>query len=216
MKDVFPGKKREFIKFVKQFSDGVSGAAGDYDFSPEEIAEMQAEADLLQSGDRELMRLKAEYKGKKIGYDDLIKKVKKNVRRRVRLIRADTNLTGAQVVKLGVKPIDETASRINAPDEPPRLMIINDTQLRHQIKFWEEGSARRRRKPKGVFGAEIRRKIVGVDEKFYPIGYAVRSPHLIEYKAEDVGRQIEYELRWITRRGEYSPLSQTVRAMVMG
>lgn len=216
MDDVFPSKKSEFVDFIRRFSRVANDSAGDYGFSPEEIEAMQEEFSEITSVEEDLGEQRTRYKAQKTHLDTLIKNAKRNYRRRIRRVRADENVTDEKLAKIGLKPRDESPTIQRAPATAPMLLIINGARLRHRLKFWEEGSARMRRKPKGVIGAEVWRKIVGVDENLRLIGLATRSPHLIEYDSEDVGKQVEYEIAWITRRGERSELSQTRSATITG
>lgn len=216
MKDVFPSKTSEFINFVERFVNGVGEATDDYDFSPEEIAEMQEELSGLASAERDLAEIRLQARAQKARRDTLIETARKNYRRRIRLARASQKSNDARLANIGLKTPDTEPSPLITPTEAPILMVFNETRLRHTLKFWEHGSARRRRKPEGVIGAEIWRKIIGVDENLVLIGIATRSPHSIKYKAEDIGKQVEYEIAWLTRRGERSDASQTVSATVTG
>lgn len=216
MKDVFPKKDREFIETVKKFKNAVIAQAGDFDFSADELNEMDDAVSELEDAYKQLNNLKISVKTARQNKDSIRKKVERIVRGKAGRIYANGQISKSQLVGLGLRPHDDKLTRINAPDDAPRFVIKNSLPLRHIIRFWEKGSERRRRKPKGVVGAEIWRKIEGVDDEYYLIGTAMSSPYEISYKPEYTGKQAHYYLLWITRRGEKSPPSAKQNATITG
>lgn len=215
MKDNFPEKDAEFIKIARRFADAVIAAPDNFAFSPDELNELDDAVTELENAYQNYRSLKVSVTAAREKKDSTRKKVEQIVRPKARRIYTAPGITDSQIVGVGLRPHDDKLTRINAPDSAPQFSIDNSFPLMHKIRFWEEGSIRRRRKPKGVIGVEIWRKMAD-EEDFRIIGMAMSSPHAISYKPEDTGKQAHYYLIWVTRRGEKSPPAITQNATITG
>ena len=215
-KNHFPAGNAEFLKFVEQNRDALAADAAGYGLSAAETAALTAAVN--------------EYAVKAQDYS-----TKRDAARVARVVRTEARATvegilsgyfariraggvvpDAKIVALGLKPRDKTRTAVKAPDEAPEI-AVEILGATHSIRFWETGSARRRRKPPGAIGAEIYFCLDGDKNDFdrYVLGaVAARSPYLFKHSPADFGRQAHYYARWLTLRGEKSPPSLFATATI--
>lgn len=148
------------------------------------------------------------------GYEKLIREV-------VRRIQAHVKTSDAQRGHLGITIADRQATPVGAPTSRPLVKVDFSQRLAHRIAFADEKTPTRRTKPKGVMGAEVWVKVTAPGEA-PPSGpadlrfllLATRSPAIAEYGGADAGKTAHYMVRWLSRRGEPGPWSETASATV--
>jgi hypothetical protein len=101
---------------------------------------------------------------------------------------------------------------------PPHGKSTRKTVLnRLSVRFWD-GAGRRRGKPDGVHGAEIR-----WEERETPpakaedpanSAFATRTPHLFEFTGDHRGQTVFFCLRWENNKGDKGPWGEIVSAVV--
>ena len=127
------------------------------------------------------------------------------------------NVSEENLAGLGV-PLD--AGDPGVPATRPLGRIDTSQRLRHTISFSDESTPDKKRKPKGVFGCEIYRKIDAVPPADIKdcvfVALDRQTPYLLEYDAPDAGKMAHYILRWRMNDDSTSPLSETVSATITG
>lgn len=139
----------------------------------------------------------------------------------VRRIQTFAATTDAQRGELGITIPDRTRTRAAAPTTRPIVKVDFSLRLTHRIAFADEATPQRRSKPKGVMGAEVWVKLAVLGDA-PPTGpadlrfllLATRSPAIAEYGGADAGKTAHYMVRWLSRRGEPGPWSETASATV--
>jgi hypothetical protein len=211
-----PQKEQELIKFARNAREKALAEAESYNLSPEDVEEIVETVDEYIASCDESKRLKVESKASTRRKGAAKTTVLKVLGRHNTTLRAKPSINDAKLVGFGLKPRDRTLSPVKAPETAP-LVEISYLRLWHVVRFWEEGSTRRRRKPEGVIGAEIYVNFGGDrdDLDAYQLKQiAVRSPFIFKYEMADLGKQVHYYLVWLTRRGERSPSSRIASATV--
>jgi hypothetical protein len=139
----------------------------------------------------------------------------------VRRIQSNAAVTDAQRGALGITIPDRTRTRAAAPTSRPLVQVDFSRRLVHAIGFVDEGRPTRRARPRGVMGAEVWAKVAAPGEappdgaaelKFLLL--ATRSPAKVEYSGDEAGHTAHYMVRWLSRRGEPGPWSETASATV--
>ncbi len=139
----------------------------------------------------------------------------------VRRIQTFAATTDAQRGQLGITIPDRTRTPMAAPTSRPLVKVDFSKRLSHRIAFADERTPTRRTKPKGVIGAELWVKLTTLGEA-PPTGPAdlsflmlsTRSPAIAEYGGADAGKTAHYMVRWLSRRGEPGPWSETASATI--
>lgn len=155
-------------------------------------------------------------------------------RQAARLLQADPTVTDAQRADLGLPIHDRTRTPISRPQTPPQASIDISNRFRHRIRFRDAGPPVRRARPKGTVGCEVWMYIdapsngngrvavqsdSGADhnapEGMQMIALAT-APLTVEFTGEQAGHTAHYQLRWINRRGQAGPWSETLSAIIPG
>jgi len=140
----------------------------------------------------------------------------------VRRIQTFAATTDAQRGLLGITIPDRSRTPSAAPTTRPVLVKVDfSKRLVHRIAFVDQRTPTRRTKPKGILGAELWVKLTTVGEapptgpadlKFLLL--ATRSPAKVEYSGDQAGHTAHYMVRWLSRRGEPGPWSETATATI--
>ncbi len=144
--------------------------------------------------------------------------VEKAIRALLKLIRAHTSITEAQLASLG-RFTSGAQSPLSNPTRPVGR-VDTSQRLRHIIHFADEAAPDQKRRPAGTVGCEIWAKIGGepptdVKDCFF-VTLDTATPYLYEFDGEDAGKMIHYMLRWALRDETYSSWSETVSATIPG
>ena len=105
------------------------------------------------------------------------------------------------------------------PSTMPIIRIDVSIDQQHSIYFRDTTSTGKA-KPDGVYGCEIWIKIGSPapvnGEGLTFLVVDTKSPHVINFESEDVGKTIYYRVRWINSKGQQGPWSKVVSAIVAG
>jgi hypothetical protein len=135
-------------------------------------------------------------------------------------IRANTGVTDANKLALGLVVRDPTQTPIPAPTTSPILTIIAATPLQHTVRFADQNTPASRAKPSGVTQMQLYVSVgtvapVSPDATpFY--GVVTKNPVAVNFASGDVGKTAYYYARWQTRRGLVGPWSALLQFTVAG
>jgi hypothetical protein len=143
------------------------------------------------------------------------------VREFARLVQANEKTTNAERLNLGLTVRDQTPTPTPTPTSRPLLRIENTQRLQHRLRFVDESTPTRTRKPRGAAGAEVWLALVFPHEPPPPMGQAYRFVQLTsrpealtEFVSRDAGKTACYALRWVTATGARGPWSEVATATV--
>lgn len=211
-----PTKDNELLKFaLRGKAQFVADGAG-YGFNEDDVDGLIGAVDEYDAAYKEHKAAQHTARVARTKKDLARKKLRKMLGNYINRMRSMPAFPLAKLAAFGVQPTDKTRTPVNAPETAP-MFELSYANLWHIIKFWEEGSVRRRRKPDGVIGAEIYVNFDGRRDDFeaYQLKtLAVGGRHIFKYEAADVGKQVHYYLVWVTRRGERSVMSRIESATV--
>lgn len=211
-----PTKEKDLLELAKRAKKAFVDDAAAYGFSADETEMLITTVDEFLDSSNDYRTKKGEAQTARAVKDTRQKHLKKVLGNYITRIRAKTDLPAGKLAAFGVQPIDKIKTPIPAPETAP-LFNLRHSSAWHIIRFWEEGSSRRRRKPYGVIGAEIYVSVAADknDLSAYRLmQIAVGSEYIFKYDWSEVGKQVHYYLRWLTRRGERSPLSRIESATI--
>lgn len=135
-------------------------------------------------------------------------------------LQAQPNVSDAHRAGMGVSIRETGRTPAGVPETRPVATVDTSQRLRHTINFSDETTPTRRAKPAGVMGCEIWVKVgeaAPVDPselKFLALDTA--TPYTANYDGAEGGKVAHYMLRWVNRKGEPGPWSQTVSATIIG
>ena len=115
---------------------------------------------------------------------------------------------------------NNTHTPVPPPESFPVGTVDFSVRLQHSISFYDQASAHSNAKPEGVTGCEVFLKVdsdapKSVDEMHFQ-GTCSASPFVVKFDASKAGKTAYYWLRWVNRKGETGPWSNTISAMVVG
>jgi hypothetical protein len=137
------------------------------------------------------------------------------------LIKNDPNVSDADKVGIGVRPVNLERTPIHVPDRAPSLKVTGVIQGRHTLEYTDDGMhpllkdadapAGGSGKPHGAVFLQLY-AAVGEGKKqkredAREVGLFTRRPITVEYHEQDNGKQACYWGRWISRKGEAGPWS---------
>ncbi len=144
-----------------------------------------------------------------------------DIRSLVRRIQAVATVTAAQKTALGISVIQGIYSLVPAPATSPLLNIVAVTPRQHAIRVVDETTPTRRARPFNAAGAEVYAFIgaAGVTppadlEHWEFKGMATRSDYIVQYNADDAGKQATIVTRWYNRRGQTGPVSNPISGTI--
>jgi len=139
------------------------------------------------------------------------------VRALAQRIQADGTVLDAQRHSLGLNVRATTRTPVAVPATRPVATIDTSQRLQHTISFGDEETPGTRKKPDGVTGCEIWFKLGTPPSDPSELTYLAtdtKTPYTAVFDGADAGKVAHYMLRWVNRRGERGPWSQTVSATI--
>ena len=103
------------------------------------------------------------------------------------------------------------------PTTRPVAKIDTSQRLQHTISFVDEETPGKSKKPDGVIGCEVWFKLGTAPTDPSELTYLAtdtKTPYIAVFDGADAGKTAHYMLRWVNRRGERGPWSQTVSATI--
>jgi hypothetical protein len=145
--------------------------------------------------------------------NDAVKTFRNPFREFHTLIEANPLVKDSDLESMGF-PRRSTGRRMPAPvaDLPPGYEVIPGLGHRLKIKFFSIATERRRAKPPGQHGVEIKWNFVEATlrnnpNEFIHSTFKTSSPATLAFGSDESGRKIHLALRWENTRGEKSPWS---------
>lgn len=207
----------EVLALAKYFVGKVSVNPESKNLTEEFADEIGAEVETLTTDFSEHLLAKAAARSKRQKKDASVKRVRNILRKAAAKIRLKDGITRAELAELKILPrVDSSASGATRPFG----RIDTSNRFTHTLLITDEAASELKRKPKGAVGCEVYIKIggdlpQGVSEcRFATI--ALKAKCVIEFDAEDIGKQAHYLLRWLMRDGSVSHFSETLSATVTG
>jgi hypothetical protein len=133
-------------------------------------------------------------------------------------IQANLSATKDQKAAAGLTVRKETKTPLPKPTTRPMADIDNKKRLEHTIHYFDEGNSIKKAKPFGVMGCELWLKIGGAEpagpsEVTY-VAIDTKTPYRYQFAGADGGKTAHWMLRWINKRGEAGPWSETISVTI--
>ena len=139
------------------------------------------------------------------------------VRALAQRIQTTGTVLDSQRHSLGLNVRSTTRTPVAVPTTRPIATIDTSQRLQHTISFGDEETPGNRKKPEGVMGCEIWMKIgtppTDPSELTF-LATDTKTPYTAGFDGADAGKLVSYMLRWVNKRGERGPWSQTVSATI--
>lgn len=120
-------------------------------------------------------------------------------------IAANSAVTDANKVSIGVTIRSTTPTPVPAPTTAPALSLLSATFLQHQLRYVDVSTPTTKAKPFGATGMEVYIAVgiaAAVDPSVAPYrGNYTKSPMTVAFDAGDKGKTATYFARWTTTAG---------------
>ena len=139
------------------------------------------------------------------------------VRPLARRLQATETIKDSHRQALGLNIRSTSRTLPATPTTRPVGTIDTSQRLQHTLSFVDENTPSSRAKPDGVAGCEIWVKVGDVPVDPTELAYLAtdtRTPYTAVFDGADAGKIAHYMLRWVNKRGERGPWSQTVSATI--
>lgn len=136
----------------------------------------------------------------------------KAIRKLVKQIQANPAVTDSQREAMRITVTKERTST-SAPTDVPLVKIDHSNRLVHTVKIYSSPTSRRR--PMGVIAAEIWAKVAGAAE-FVLLATTPQPRYAAEFQELQVGKPVDYQVRWMNKAGQVGPWSLLASAVVPG
>ena len=152
--------------------------------------------------------------------DDARAPFQKSIRSFVAQWLANNNkVTNSDRERLEITVKSGTRTPVAVPVSTPVGTIDFSIRQQHSLSF-VDSATNGKAKPDGVHGCEVWLKKGGeapkTDADFSYVGIDTKSPYVLSFSVEDIGKTIYYRMRWINKRGQTGPWSSTISAIVGG
>jgi hypothetical protein len=218
-KDYIPESDAEIIEFANNFFNKTKGNEAGFSLNVSDTDELKTLLDAFvasynkNNADQITARASRELK------DTDKKPLEKKLRSMAQVVQTAPATTDEQRADLSLNVKDTTSSAVGVPTTRPVAEVDTSQPLRHTVVFYDnelDGKG----KPEGVKGAEIFVKIGGEatmnEDDYRYLGTDTASPYLAVHKAENVGKQAHYLLRWVNTKNESGAWSNPVSATITG
>lgn len=216
--DYIPRSEAELITFAKNFQSKTAGAPDEFNLTAAANTELDGLVTAFETDYNDNLTQQIAARASREKKDTSKKELVAAIRKQAQTAQK-SGITNEQRALLGLTVIDKIKTSVGAPETVPTAQIDTSQILRHEITFYDNESESKG-KPEGVRGAQIWVKIGGessVNEDDYKyLATDTASPYVVVHKAEDVGKQAYYLLRWENPKGETGAWSNVFSATITG
>ncbi|MDR1983913.1 MAG: hypothetical protein LBQ28_03710 [Prevotellaceae bacterium] len=216
--DYIPRQDGKFLEWVKILFAYVDAHASAWNISPNEVALVEtliAAYDAAYAKSEDPNRGRADVIAKDESRDTLKHAVRQFVREH---LTYNSAVTDEDRRHMGL-PVHDTKP---TPAPPITDMPVGEVDFsvhqRHTLRV-KAGKLTGKTKPEHAKGFEVWRKVGGdppaTDSDWVYAGFSSRSPLVIDYPLEDVGKTVYYRFRWMNTRNLPGPWSESIISAVI-
>lgn len=215
--DYIPHGDSDLIEFADNFITKTDGNEADYGLTADDTTEIKSLKTNFAGSYAVNNSKQTEARSSRTKKDGDHKLLAAKLRESSQTVQRHSGTTDEMRVDLRLPVRDDEPSNIGEPATVPVAEIDTSVKLRHEISFYNEGSESKAI-PDGVQDCEIWCRIDGEatmnEDDYRYMGRDTDSPYLAVHKAENVGKQAHYLLRWVNAKGEpgawNGPFSATI------
>lgn len=221
MGDYIPTNDAEFNNWQTNLIDVVSANAESWGIPADTVTAVKAKqttwVGAYAKASNKQNRTQADVIAKKDAEEDFSKTLRALVQQ---WLARNPKISDADRVRMDITVRNNTHTPVPPPESFPVGTVDFSVRLQHSISFYDQASAHSNAKPEGVTGCEVYLKVDGdapksVDEMHFQ-GTCSASPFVVKFDTSKAGKTAYYWLRWVNRKGETGPWSNTISAMVVG
>jgi len=142
-------------------------------------------------------------------------------RRIAAFIQTYPTTTDADRATIGIRVRVQGGPPAPVPTTRPFARVASGSRLTHTLRFSDESTPTRTRKPGGVMGAEVWVALAepnspppALGDSYKFIAVSPRGTLRTTFTSEDAGKTAYYALRWVSTRGDKGPWSEPAMATI--
>lgn len=217
MSDYIPTSDAEFSAWLNNFIKYADAHLAELGLVAADITPLSAAATAFNTAVENSVAAQAAAKGTLATRDSARDTAEGLARPLVQLLQASPKVQNSDRQSLGLNVRSTSRTAVSAPTTRPVATIDTRQRLQHTISFGDEATPGSRAKPDGVIGCEVWVKVGTAPADPSELTYLAtdtKTPYTAVYDGADAGKTAHYMLRWVNRRGERGPWSQTVSATI--
>lgn len=217
MADYLPDTETEFRAWLKNFLDFANANLAALGLVAADTATLAAAAVTVDTTLADSVAAQAAARAAVESKQAAIDAAKALVRPLAQRLQTTGTVLDSHRHSLGLNVRNTSRTPVAQPTTRPVATIDTSQRLQHTISFVDELTPGNRKKPDGVMGCEIWSKIGAPPTDPSELTYLAtdtRTPYTAVFDGADAGKLVSYMLRWVNRRGERGPWSQTVSATI--
>lgn len=215
-----PYNDAEFTNWVVSFVAYLAPHVDEFGLTAADIATLLADKPEWESAFNAHLAAQASARSARQNKDARREALEADIRSLVNRIQAYPGTTDAQREDLGitVRSSIATPTDLEASGDKPVAIIDISGRMKHVLRIQNQTpTGMSRAKPAGALGCEVWRKVgeepVGDTDLEY-VDLVTRSPYVVQYSAEDAGKNAHYMFRWVSAKGEKGTWSETETATI--
>lgn len=219
MSDYIPDSDADFSTWLNNFITYANANLTTLGLVAADVTPVATAATAFDTEVENNVAAQASAKGARQKKDDARSAVEELARRLVQRLQTSTTVKDGDRHSLGLHVRSTTRTAASVPTTRPVATIDTSQRLQHTISFGDETTPGSRKKPAGAMGCEIWVKLGTAPADPSELSFLAmdtKTPYTAVYDGADAGKPAFYMLRWINRRGERGPWSQTVSATITG
>jgi hypothetical protein len=216
--DYIPSTDADFSAWLNNFITFADANTADLGLTKEELAPLKAAATDWDTAYSANIAAQAAAKGTGATKNAARSDAEALARPLVQRLQSTGTVKDAHRQSLGINVRSTKRTAVGEPTTRPIATIDTSQRLQHTISFVDELTPGNRAKPAGVTGCELWVKIGGVaptdPSELNYLATDTRTPYTAVFDGADGGKIAYYMLRWVNRRGDRGPWSQTVAGTI--
>lgn len=217
MSDYIPSSDADFSTWLNNFIKYTNAHLADLGFVAADVGPLEAGTATFNTAVENSVEAQAAARGAIASRDSARANIEAIARSLVQRLQTNPNVQNSDRQSLGFNVRSTSRTAVAAPTTRPVATIDTRQRLQHTISFGDETTPGSRKKPEGVMGCEIYVKLGTAPTDPSELTYLATdtaTPYTAVYDGADGGKIAHYMLRWVNRRAERGPWSQTVSATI--
>jgi hypothetical protein len=217
MSDYIPTSDAEFSAWLNNFISYANANLTPLGLVATDLTPLQTAATAFNTAVGNNVAAQAAAKGTRESKDSARDAAEGLARPLVQRLQTAPEVKNSQRQSLGLNVRSTSRTAAAAPTSRPVATVDTRQRLQHTISFVDENTPGSRAKPDGVVGCEVWVKVGTAPADPSELTYLAtdtKTPYTAVFDGADAGKAAHYMLRWVNRRGERGPWSQTVSATI--
>lgn len=217
--DFIPRRDTAFDPMTTAFADWTAANGAGHGVSPALLTKLAADHAEWAGAWSDFLEAQRAFNAALQAKDTARKKLTATVRAAAAVLQSAPSMTNAERSEARLTVPKQGHTRSTTPDTAPMLLKV-DSGTRGLLRYFiaDSTTPNRRAKPDNVRCMEIRQQIGGTapvnPEEMDYLALASRTPYLVHFEPEDVGKPVYFAFRWIGKNNVPGPWSMIYSKLI--